>query len=95
LLNLKSAETIQSCVAVIAGALILLTLTTSGIIGGIDRYQITFITADIIFPFAISALLALFDAKKHDVIPRLSTRFMVAGFINLMISISLLAIIGF
>jgi len=44
LFNLGSADTIQTCGAVIAGALILLTLTTSNIVGGIDKHQITFIT---------------------------------------------------
>lgn len=80
--------------AIIAGALILLTLTSANV-GGISSSQRTFITANIIFPFAISAIVALVGTEKLVTFRLFEVRLMIAGFINLMISILLLAIIGY
>ena len=70
----------------IAGVLILLTLQG---LKGIAQIQLTVITASIVFPFAISAIFAV--TKKEG----LATRLMIAGFINLMISVILIAILTF
>ncbi len=78
--------------AVIAGALILLTLTSTV---GIITSQRTFITADIVFPFAISGIVALIGIKEGSRFQLFEVRLMIAGFVNLMISILLLAIISF
>jgi len=80
--DLSNSDIITIDGAVIAGALILLTLS------GLNRSQINTMTANIVFPFAVSAVTALFNS------PNLGIKLMVAGFINLMISIMLLSIVG-
>jgi hypothetical protein len=92
--QLDHSVTIQIDGAVIAGTLVLLTLTTTSN-GGINRSQITFIAADIIFPFAISAIVAVLRINEHGTFHGLETRLMIAGFVNLMVSIILMAIIGY
>jgi hypothetical protein len=84
-----SSLVIQVDAAVIAGALILLTLTN---LNGINSSQRTIITADIIFPFAISAIVALIDKNEKSRFYLFEMKLMIAGFANLMISILLLAI---
>jgi DNA-binding beta-propeller fold protein YncE len=51
-----------------------------------EQTQISIITANIVFPFAISAVLAV---RNYD---KFAIRLMIAGFINLMISVVLIAI---
>jgi hypothetical protein len=81
-MDLKGNTTfiIEIDAAVITGTLILISLQ------GIDLPRITGITATIVFPFAISVIVTLIHKEK------LGTRLMIAGFINLMISIVLLAL---
>jgi YVTN family beta-propeller protein len=102
--DLSNSEIIQIDASVIVGVLILLSLT------GIARSQINNITANIIFPFALSAVFIILSRQAHDVIVKketsnvtrsvvnvrkdISIRFMMAGFVNLMISIILLVIMG-
>ena len=94
--DIKEKDLVQIDASVIVGALILLTLTntTDSSIHVADQAQlyvrntINIITADIVFPFAISAIVALIRNKN------LAIKLMVTGFINLMVSIFLLAIIG-
>jgi hypothetical protein len=52
-----------------------------------EQYQINIITASIVFPFAISAIMGVTKTEK------IATRLMIAGFINLMISVILIAIL--
>ena len=82
IMDLKKNATfiIEIDAAVITGVLILISLQ------GIDLPRITGITATIVFPFAISVIVTLIHKEK------LGTRLMIAGFINLMISIVLLAL---
>jgi YVTN family beta-propeller protein len=70
--------------AIIAGVLIFLSLTEGFDVT--EQTQITIITANIVFPFAISAILAILNHEKF------ATRFMIGGFINLIISVILIAI---
>jgi YVTN family beta-propeller protein len=70
--------------AIIAGVLIFLSLTEGFDIT--EQTQITIITANIVFPFAISAILAILNHEKY------ATRFMIGGFINLILSVILIAI---
>jgi len=79
---ISKTEIIGFNAAIITGALILLTL--QGFKGTIQT-QITIITASIVFPFALSAIFAITNKE------RLPTRLMIAGLINLMISVILLA----
>jgi peptidoglycan/LPS O-acetylase OafA/YrhL len=51
-----------------------------------EQTQITWITATIIFPFAISAIVAV---TNHE---RFATHLMVAGFVNLLISTILIIV---
>jgi hypothetical protein len=92
--EIDQSTIIQIDGAIIAGTLILLTLTTATS-GGINRSQITFITADIIFPFAISAIVALFNISQNSRFKQFEKRLMIAGFVNLMISIMLMAVMGY
>jgi YVTN family beta-propeller protein len=71
--------------SIIAGVLILLSLQQTVF----EVKQLTLITADILFPFASSAILAL--AKKSLI----AKRFALAGCMNFMVSIILLIIISF
>jgi hypothetical protein len=73
--------------AVIAGVLILLTLSN---VAGPEQTQLAIITVNIIFPFAISGIAMLLNKKEFAV------RMMNAGFVYLIISVILVAlIIGF
>ena len=80
----SKSEIIGFDVAVIAGILIFLTISEG--FGSDEQLQISMITATIVFPFAISAVFAITDKIGF------STRLMVAGFINLMIAVLLMAI---
>ncbi len=71
--------------AIIAGVLIFLTIS-EGFVQE-EQTQITVITASIVFPFALSAIFAVWN-KYED----LSSRMTIAGFVNLMVSVILLAI---
>ena len=82
--KVSKAEIIGFDVAVIAGILIFLTISEE--FETDEQMQISIITATIVFPFAISAVFATMEQKG------LATRLMVAGFINLMIAVLLLAI---
>jgi YVTN family beta-propeller protein len=113
--NLRNSEVLQTDASVIVGVLVLLTLTTTqSSAEGINRSEINSITANIIFPFALSAVLVLLS-KSHNTsngvittpnetsttfeIPtnrkKLGIKLMVAGFVNLMVSIFLLIIISY
>jgi YVTN family beta-propeller protein len=70
--------------SVIAGVLVLLSILQG--FAKSQQTQITIITANIIIPFAISAIVAA-NGKE-----RFATRLMIAGFINLIISAVLIAI---
>jgi YVTN family beta-propeller protein len=83
LMWVNESTIIQIDASVIVGILFLLSLTA------IDRSQLTGITASIIFPFAISAVAVLIKHRNFG------TKLMITGFINLIISISLLSIIIF
>lgn len=81
---ISNPEIITIDASVIVGVLIFLTFTSGFDIA--EQTQITMITANIVFPFAISAVVAV---RKYD---KFATRLMIAGFLNLMISIILIAI---
>ena len=81
---LSKGEIIGFDSAVIAGVLIFLTISEG--FESNEQTQISIITASIVFPFAISAIFAV---GKHQ---GLAVRLMIAGFVNLMVSIILLAI---
>jgi hypothetical protein len=83
-INLSKVEVLTIDASVIVGVLIFLTLSEGFEI--YEQTQITIVTANIIFPFAISAVLAVRNSDKFAI------RLMVAGFINLMISVILIAI---
>ena len=83
---LSRADIGQIDASVIAGVIVFLTL------GGLqltEESQVTMITASIIFPFALSAMVAVLSKQAH----RLAIRLMVAGFINLAISVILVVLI--
>jgi hypothetical protein len=85
LINLERSNLIQVNASIIAGVLIFLSLE------GFDaprQTQVTFITANIVFPFPISIIASLVNYNKF------AMRLMIAGFINLMISVILIAFIG-
>ena len=69
---------------VIIGVLIFLTFSEG--FEASQRSQINIMTASIVFPFAISAIIGITRNEKF------ATRLMIAGFINLMISVMLIAI---
>jgi DNA-binding beta-propeller fold protein YncE len=81
---IKKSDIITIDASVIVGVLIFITFTQGFDIA--EQTQITMITANIVFPFAISAVVAV---RNYD---EFATRLMIAGFINLMISIILIAI---
>ena len=82
LTSISETDILHIDVAIIAGVLIFLSLE------GIKQTDITIITANIVFPFAMSAIVVL---AKHT---KFGTRFMIAGFINLIVSIILLTLIS-
>ncbi len=82
LIHLDNILLLQIDAGIITGVLIFLSL--EGFDKG-EQNSISLITANIVFPFAISAISSL---TKHI---KFSTRIMVAGFINLMVSIILIA----
>jgi YVTN family beta-propeller protein len=82
--NISKIDILGINAAVIAGVLIFLSLTEGFDVT--EQTQITIITANIVFPFAISAILAILNHEKF------ATRFMIGGFINLIISVILIAI---
>ena len=86
LLDLNSIDILQINVAVIAGVLIFLSLEG---FEGSEETQVTLVTANIVFPFAISSIVSLTKSIKYN---KLGIRMMVAGFINLIISVILIAI---
>jgi YVTN family beta-propeller protein len=107
--DLSKADILQIDASVIVGVLILLSLT--GI--SLNRSQMNIITANIIFPFAISAILTLVNRKHEDnyKVEKMSSessqvsnisqnsntlgvKLMVAGFVNLIVSLILLSILG-
>ena len=81
LIELSGKEIIGIDTGVITGTLVFLSLS------GFQQSfaQITFLTANIVFPFAISIIVALTGYTKFSV------PLIVAGFINLMIAIVLIA----
>ena len=84
--DIDSTDILGINVAVIAGVLIFLSLE------GFDKSeeaQINLITANIVFPFAISAIATLLNFKQFGI------RFMIAGFVNLMVSIILIVLMRF
>jgi YVTN family beta-propeller protein len=81
---LSKTEIIGINASVIVGVLIFLSLTEG--FDPSEQSQITIITANIVFPFAISVIVAVNDREKF------ATRLMIAGFINLMISVILIAV---
>ena len=81
---LSMGEVLTIDATVIIGVLIFLTFTEG--FEPSEQYQINIITASIVFPFAISAVMGVTNKKK------IATRLMIAGFINLMISVILIAI---
>ena len=70
-------------VAIIAGVLIFLSLEG---FDSSEETRLAFITANIVFPFALSAIIALTKFNK------LSIRLLVAGFINLIIAVILIVL---
>lgn len=81
---LSKGEILTIDATVIIGVLIFLTFSEG--FDPSEQYQINVITASIVFPFAISAVIGITMREK------LATRLMIAGFINLMVSIILIAI---
>jgi hypothetical protein len=88
--KLKSSDIIQSDATIIVGALILLTLSTQRFtfLPSLLNLSITqtSLTALVVIPFAISAIMVVF---KNTLV--LGVKFMVAGFVFTIISISLVA----
>jgi YVTN family beta-propeller protein len=81
---ISKADIITVDATVIIGVLIFISFSEGFEIS--EQTQISIITANIVFPFAISAVLAV---RNHD---KYAIRLMIAGFINLMISVILIAI---
>jgi YVTN family beta-propeller protein len=81
---LSRGEIVTIDATVLIGVLIFLTFTEG--FEPSEQYQINVITASIVFPFAISAIIGVTRREKF------ATRLMIAGFINLMISIILIAV---
>jgi YVTN family beta-propeller protein len=69
---------------IIAGVLIFLSLTEGFEVS--EQTQITIITVNIVFPFTISAILAVINIEKY------ASRLMIGGFVNLIIAVILIAI---
>jgi YVTN family beta-propeller protein len=83
---ISKSDIITIDASVIVGVLIFITFSSTEGFEIAEQTQITMITANIVFPFAISAVVAV---RNYD---PFATRLMIAGFINLMISIILIAI---
>ena len=83
-ITLTIGEILTIDATVIIGVLIFLSLTEG--FEAYEQYQINIITASIVFPFAISAVMGVINKD------RIASRLMIAGFINLMISVILIAI---
>jgi YVTN family beta-propeller protein len=81
---LSRADILTIDATVIIGVLIFLSFSEGFEVS--EQYQINIITASIVFPFAISAIIGVTKTE------RFATRLMIAGFINLMISVILIAI---
>lgn len=81
--HLSRSEILTIDATVLIGVLVFLSLTEG--FETSEQYQINIITASIVFPFAISAIVGV--AKREG----FATRLMIAGFINLMISVMLIA----
>ena len=81
---LSKTEVIAIDASIIVGVLFFLTISEGFAIS--EQTQITIVTANIVFPFAISAVLEVINREKF------AMRLMVAGFINLMVSVILIAI---
>ena len=79
---LSRGEILTIDATVIIGVLIFLSFTEG--FETSEQYQINVITASIVFPFAISAIIGVTKNEKF------ATRLMIAGFINLMISVILI-----
>jgi hypothetical protein len=82
--NLSKSEIMGVCASVIAGVLILLSILQA--FKEKEQTEITLITATIVFPFAFAGITSLLDKEK------VSMRLLGAGFLNLVISIALIAI---
>jgi hypothetical protein len=86
LLEIDNTDILGINVAVITGVLIFLSLE------GFDpneQSQINLITANIVFHFAISAIATLLKFRLFGI------RFMIVGFVNLMISVILIVLMRF
>jgi YVTN family beta-propeller protein len=81
--HLSKSEILTIDATVLIGVLVFLSLTEG--FETSEQYQINIITASIVFPFAISAIVGV--ARREG----FATRLMIAGFINLMISVMLIA----
>jgi DNA-binding beta-propeller fold protein YncE len=81
---LSKTEVIAIDASVIVGVLFFLTISEGFEIS--EQTHITIVSANIVFPFAISAVLEVINREKF------AMRLMIAGFINLMISVVLIAI---
>lgn len=81
---LSKTEVIAIDASVIVGVLFFLTISEGFAIS--EQTHITIVTANIVFPFAISAVLEVINREKF------AMRLMIAGFINLMVSVILIAI---
>jgi len=86
LADIDSTDILGINVAVIAGVLIFLSLEG---FEQSEETQINLITANIVFTFAISAIATLLKYNAFGI------RFMIAGFVNLMISIILIVLLRF
>jgi hypothetical protein len=84
--NLSITDVITIDASVIVGVLFFLTLGGGELSSGTDRLYIGVLTASIVYPFAISAIRVVVKGS-----PESGIRFMIAGFIYLMISIALIA----
>ncbi|MBA3750220.1 MAG: YncE family protein [Nitrosopumilus sp.] len=82
--ELEKLDIIAIDAAVIAGVLIFLSLSDGFEV--FEQTQITIITVNIVFPFAISAVIAI---RNHE---HFAMTLMIAGFLNLMISVLLIAL---
>ncbi len=82
LADISNTDILGINVAVIAGVLIFLSLEG---FEESEETQISVVTANIVFPFAISAIVTLIKFNKFGI------RLMIAGFVNLMVSIVLIA----
>ena len=75
-------ELLQINVAIIAGVLIFLSLEG---FSASQKAEVSLITANTVFPFAISTIASLISYQKF------AMRMTIAGFINLIISVILIA----